>query len=173
MTTIPPLPQTPPADILDAAADHIQRLAAAATAGTWMAKDMTSHGHPGVWWVESIHTDEEGTTWGNVADLETVNSANDAHWIEALSPEIMAPGLDRMLRQASRELRQAWALFEPGSTRFVLLTGEDGLHNGDADTTVWTEQSRWEAIQPRWGGAIDLAQRILATTTRAAPDPQG
>lgn len=168
MTTVPLLPDTPPADILDAAADHIQRLAAAATPGSWSATDLSENGHPGVWWVEAIHRGDDATTISTVADLETGNSANDACWIAALSPEVVAPGLERMLRQAATELRSAWSLFRPGSNRFVLASDENGLHNGDAAAITWTEQSRWEAIQPRWGGAIDLAQRVL---TMPLPTP--
>lgn len=170
MTPAPPLPDRPPAQIVEQAADHVAALAAKATAGTWTALDMAPHGHPRVWWVEATHDGEDSSTTGCVADLETVNAANDAAWIAALSPEIVAPGLERMLRQAAMELRDAWPRFEPGTIRFVIFTDEQGRHDGSMGNTLWTEQSRWEAIQPRWGGAIDLAQRILAARTGNQPD---
>jgi hypothetical protein len=168
MTPVPPLPDRPPGEIVAEAADHVAALAAKATPGTWSAFDMTEYGHRGVSWVEATHDDQDATTTGCVADLQTVNAANDARWIAALSPQVVASGLEHMLRQAAMELRDAWPRFEPGTIRFVILTDEHGMHDGSMGNTLWTEQSRWEAIQPRWGGAIDVSHRILAART----DPQ-
>lgn len=77
-----------------------------------------------------------------------------------MSPALAAP-LEAWLRQAAREVDEAWRLFEPGTTRFTFPANNTGLHTGEVSSGVWTEESRLEAIQPRWGAALDLARTIL------------
>jgi hypothetical protein len=96
-----------PSELLVAAADRIRDLAAKASPGVWAAKNLTEHGHPGAWWVEVRHEDDETTSWSTVADLSNINSGADARWIAALSPAV-APALIGWLQESSGK----WAIAE-------------------------------------------------------------
>lgn len=157
--TQPPAMRDDPAAFLVAAADAIRDLA---------ANDLT----PGRWEVRVTPSDvanEDDTVWIACEDGSTVavvgeaytSAPRDAAWIAALSPQVAADPMERMLRQSAYELAGLWGYLEPGSPRLILHVNEAGQHDGSTSTAVWTAEQRWAAIQKRFGGALDLAQRVL------------
>ncbi len=81
----------------------------------WAAKDLTEDGHPGVWWVDLRHEDDETTSWSTVADLSNINAAADARWIAALSPAT-APAIEAWLRIASEHWKTAFKAVDERGT---------------------------------------------------------
>lgn len=140
-----------PSEVLLAAADRVRDLAAAATDGPWL--DVQDG------WCIRSEPSKDRATWQTVCEGY---SPENGRWIAALSPAIGEP-LETWLRQAASEVEQAWKLFEPGTPRFALYIDESGAHTGDMSTGLWTEESRLEALQPRWGSALSLAAAILGS----------
>ncbi|GAA0632361.1 hypothetical protein GCM10010174_61770 [Kutzneria viridogrisea] len=95
---------TDAADILTRAADVLTSLGARATYGTWSATDLTEHGHTGVWWVQHETHDDDGTTYGVIAELDTMNCAANAAWIAAMEPEAVTVHLAQALRLTAAAL---------------------------------------------------------------------
>jgi hypothetical protein len=105
---------TSPSSILSRAADLIRDTAAAASPGVWSATDLTDDGHPGVWWVDCDHTDDEGRTMSTIADCDR-GGGPDARWIALMSPAV-APMIEQLLRSAAatcdRAAREGWTAEE-------------------------------------------------------------
>lgn len=96
--------ESSPASILQAAADRIRDLAAAATTGRWDAQhSLDGDGWYPSSWVEATVVRANGSQSGFVlAEFETEQRAGDAAWVAALSPAV-APALERLLRDAAKD----------------------------------------------------------------------
>lgn len=78
-----------PAEELRAAATRLREMAKATAGGKWTAEYLGNHN---AWWVTHDSKDEDGsTTWGTVADLESIDMAGNAAWIALMGPDKAGP----------------------------------------------------------------------------------
>lgn len=84
-------------DDLRAAAARLREIAAKATQGKWTVEILDQYR---CCWVIHETKEYDGTTFGTVAELESINAENDACWIAAMGPD-KAELIARMLDTAN------------------------------------------------------------------------
>jgi hypothetical protein len=77
-----------PAEELRAAAALLRERAAKTSGGTWTAEYLDQHN---CWWVDHRTETSDSTTYGTVADLESIDMAGNAAWIALMSPAVAEP----------------------------------------------------------------------------------